>query len=133
MLFKCYPGGTDMQTFELIDKGRQINPAYSEMRKNKRYRCKALIDFAYFNKESYFNGKIVNYSQSGVYIESEFEPILGSSIFIRRIKHPPSKNEHPENYQDLKTMAIAEIKWCKKLSGDDGGFGIGAQYYDSAY
>ena len=133
MLFKCYPGGIDMQTFEANDEGRQINPVYSEMRKNKRHRCNVLIDFTYFNKESYVKGKIVNHNQSGVCIESEFAPILGSSIFIRGTKLTPSKNEYPENYQALRTIGIAQIKWCKQLSGDDGSYRIGAQYYNSAY
>jgi hypothetical protein len=107
--------------------------AYSENRKNSRHRCNAPIKFSYFNKDDYFNGNIVNYCNRGVYMESEMAPTVGSTIFMRRIGQPADEKAHMVTNRNLRTLAIARIKWCRKLSKHDEKYGIGVQYYGPAY
>ena len=100
-----------------------------EKRINKRHKCEASIRCSCFNKENIINAKMLNYSESGMYFESDSVFKEGTNILfkMKRCLFIPSD---PELCEGLRTVSLAEVKWWKEMSGEDSShFGIGVKYY----
>ena len=100
----------------------------SERRRHERYRCKASIEWAYFNAGSYFDAKLLNFSRGGVYIESDHDIILGATIIIRLKKVYPSKIE-PGDLEYPRLVSLGEVTWLPKFHEKHKSFyGAGVRY-----
>jgi hypothetical protein len=104
-------------------------PVDTDQRIEKRYGCAALIKWTYFNQSGFFNGKVSNFSQSGAYFESTRDLRPGSTIFIR-VQRCLSRDSNSIHEQHLRTVTLAEVKWCREIPEADGPyFGVGIHYY----
>ena len=102
---------------------------YMEKRINNRRKCDASIVCAYFNKENVSYAKMLNYSQDGMYFESDSLFEEGSNIFFK-IKDCLFELSDPDLIEGLRTASLAQVKWCKNMGGKDAShFGIGVKYY----
>ena len=91
-----------------------------DQRKNKRFRCEAVIWHNNLLPEIYYNAKIFNLSKAGVYFESDQIIYPGEDICIG-LKDPASK------INDTKDRIRVEIKWRKDLQNTSFRFGYGAK------
>jgi hypothetical protein len=106
---------------------------HNENRTFDRYHRVASITCAYFNTDKYFSAKMYNYSEGGLYFESEcpFKP--GSDILIRVEKsaagtYPAALNE------GYRTITIGEVKWCMEIPcAESGRYGVGIKYCEPVY
>ena len=95
--------------------------AYIEQRKYKRVQYHAHIAIARSDSDSYFPGKIGNYSQQGLYFTSNAEIDPGSEINIKWIDSVPSIFD-----SQWKDFCRAEVIWYKQRK-DDSIFDFGVQ------
>ncbi len=100
-----------------------------EKRVGKRHNCKASIICNCFNKENIFNAEMLNYSEGGMYFESDSFFKEGTNIFFKINKCLFDASD-PETCNGLRTVSLAEVRWWKEISGEDSShFGIGVKYY----
>jgi hypothetical protein len=105
-----------------------------EKRSSGRQYCEIDIIWKHFNacfcNNQYCNAKTRNYSQNGVYFESNVSLKPKTCIHVRREGVSSlSLERFPLN--NFRTTVVGEVKWCKKIP--DGGsykYGIGMKYYD---
>jgi hypothetical protein len=96
----------------------------------KRFNCEAKIKWSYFNKGSFFDAKILNCSPNGNYFETPHEIKPGATILIR-LETLLSKIIRSDDPLCLRTVYLAEVKWCKKSSEKgDYYFGVGVKHLD---
>ena len=99
-----------------------------EKRLDVRYDCEAIIKWSYFNKETFFDAKVLNFSRSGIYFQTTHEIKPGATIFIK-LEILLSKNVNSLNHECLRTVSLGEVRWCIDLSGSDKSYyGVGLRY-----
>ena len=94
-----------------------------------RYSCDAAIRWAYFASGRYVSGRIVNASRSGCCIETPHPLKAGSSVTIHLLISGRAE-ESAKRCRWVRTMALAQIKWARRVKG--GGaphYTAGSQYY----
>ena len=100
-----------------------------EKRVDKRHNCEASIICNYFNKEKTFNAKMLNYSEGGMYFESDSFFKEGINIFFK-MKSCLFDASDLELCNGLRTVSLAEVRWRKEISSEDSSrFGMGVKYY----
>ena len=100
-----------------------------EKRVEKRHNCKASIIYNCFNREIIFNAEMLNYSEGGMYFESDSFFKEGTNIFFK-MKKCLFDSSDPEPCNGLRTVSLAEVRWWKEISDEDSAhFGIGVKYY----
>jgi len=105
----------------LISDGRRLE---------KRFDCEAKVKWSYFNKGRYFDARILNCSPNGNYFETPHEIKPGATILIR-VETFLSKIFRFDDPLCLRTVYLAEVKWCKKSSENGGSyFGVGVRHLD---
>ena len=105
----------------------------TEKRSSDRYPQKVPITVAYFNTNKYYGATLMNYSEGGVYFESDFPFHPRSSIYIR-IEKKLADLPEAEIHNGFRSVAIGEVKWCTEVSkGESGKYGIGVKYYELEY
>ncbi len=98
-----------------------------EKRRQVRHKCEATIEWSYFNKDMYFDAKLLNFNESGVYFETGHDLKLGATIFMKMKMVSLSKinsryHEHP------RSVSLGEVKWRIDLSGSDQScYGVGVR------
>ena len=67
-------------------------------------------------------GRMYNYSRTGMYFESDFAPQVDTDLFIG-IENSPYSSEHD--------VRRAKVVWCRKLPDNASYFyyGVGVKYY----
>jgi hypothetical protein len=101
----------------------QIN----ERREMERQWCKCGVNWTIFNKENHLEGRLLNFSQGGAYLEVARPITPGATVLIRFLQCEDFIHEHPE---DLRFNAIAEVKWCRELScSEKFCYGAGVRYH----
>ena len=103
--------------------------AQAKKRKEQRHACKATMKWIYFNKECYGAARILNYSQNGSYFQTDQALALGSTVLIHVFKCMDcvDVSKTPAN---LRWNALAEVKWCQKISDSDNTlYSVGVRYY----
>jgi hypothetical protein len=84
----------------------------------------ALILYTNYDTENYYNAKLYNSSQGGVYFESERALQPESDICIKVVTH---LSEEPGS--EVCTACRARVKWCEKRNKSGiSCYGIGIQY-----
>ena len=86
-------------------------------RTEERYNCEAKIKWSYFNKSSFSDAKILNFSRNGIYFETPHEIKPGRTVLIR-LETLLSKNMRPDESLSLRTVSLADVKWCNESSID---------------
>jgi hypothetical protein len=104
-----------------------------EKRHAERRRHVAPISFSYFNKEPCFDAQTFNCSSGGMCFKSKFFLKPGTIVCIR------SKNSNPNGFgngvvEELRSMTLAEVKWCREIhDGDVSAYGVGVNYFPPVY
>jgi len=99
-------------------------------RLEKRFDCEAKVKWSYFNMGRYFDARILNCSPNGNYFETPHEIKPGATILIR-VETFLSKIFRFDDPVCLRTVYLAEVKWCKKSSENgDSYFGVGVRHLD---
>ena len=103
--------------------------AQAERRVEQRHACEGTMNWVYFNKESYGAAKVFNFSQNGSYFETDQALIPGSTILIHVFKCMDCLDVS-ETRENLRWNALAEVKWCQKISDSDNTlYSVGVRYY----
>lgn len=76
----------------------------------ERFGIEGRITYCLHNTEKYFNAKMVNTSEGGMYFESEVEIQPGSDIYIT-LEDPSPAIQGLAEYDGYR----AEVMWCRKL------------------
>jgi len=92
-----------------------------ERRKHKRYQYEAVISHDILSQEATPAGKIYNFSNRGLYFESNQAFYTGEEIFVEIIDHPRSSDI------GLELLFDVEIVWRKELQGSVFKQGYGAK------
>jgi len=102
--------------------------ADKEKRMHERYNCEAITKWSYFNKETFFEAKIYNFSRNGIYFETAHEVKPGTIVFVR-LEALLSKNMRLDDHECLRTVTLGEVKWCNELPADGVSyFGVGVRH-----
>lgn len=98
-------------------------------RTDQRHICEGSISCRYFIKGETFNGRMLNFSKSGMYFESSAFIREGATIYFRLINCSGFPSA-PEFCEGLRSVSIAEVRWCREMKNEDAAyFGFGAKYY----
>lgn len=99
-----------------------------ERRMEERYNCEAKIKWSYFNKSSFYDAKILNFSRNGIYFETPHEIKPEATILIR-LETLLSKNMGLNDHECLRTVTLGDVKWCNEFFADDVSyFGVGVRH-----
>ena len=92
-----------------------------EYRDNARFDHEAAILIENYPKGSYYHARMFNYSQGGMYFESNI-PFRQGTTIIFGIENSP--------FQNCPGVYRAKVKWCKKLPDKSSVFyyGVGAEF-----
>jgi len=96
----------------------------SDQRYKKRFKYEATIWHDNLFPEIFYETKMRNLSQGGIYFESDQTLYAGEKIYIA-IKDPSASDN------DYKDCVQVEIKWRKILTDSKFQYGYGAQFMDS--
>ena len=96
----------------------------SDQRKKKRFQYEATIWHDNLFPKIFFETKMRDISQGGIYFESDQTLYAGERIYVA-IKDPSTSDN------DYKDCAQVEIKWRKILTDSTFQYGYGAQFMDS--
>lgn len=86
-----------------------------ERRAERRYDCEVIISCSYFNRNQTFHGRVLNYSESGIYFECPSFFKEKSVILIKSLERL-SISAPGDVYCAPRTVSLAEVKWYKKMS-----------------
>jgi hypothetical protein len=92
-----------------------------ENRSTPRFEYHTTVMIENYPSGKYYEGRMFNYSRTGMYFESDFAPRVGSDLFIG-IENSPYSSGHD--------VYRAKVKWCKELPDKASYFyyGVGVQY-----
>jgi Tfp pilus assembly protein PilZ len=96
----------------------------SDQRKKKRFTYEATIWHDNLFPKIFYETRMRDISQGGIYFESDQTLYAGETIYIA-IKDPSGSDN------DYQNCAQIEIKWRKILTGSTFQYGYGAQFMDS--
>lgn len=100
----------------------------TEKRRHVRHKCEAIIEWSYFNKEIYFDAKLLNFSESGAYFETAHDLKPGDTIFFK-MKMVSSSKINFLVHERPRSVSLGEVKWRIDLSGrDQYHYGIGVRF-----
>jgi len=107
----------------------------TEKRKNRRHDCDAIIKWTQFNRTTFNDGqdtfypaRVLNFSESGLYFKSE-SPLKPGTTILYRLEASGCGALDSEGYECLRTISLAEVKWCQDFFEDGASyFGIGVRY-----
>ena len=104
----------------------------AERRVEQRHACEGTMNWVYFNKECYGAARVLNFSQNGSYFETNRALILGSTVLIHVLKCMDCLDVS-KALGNLRWNALAEVKWCQKLSDSDHTpYSVGVRYHHTA-
>lgn len=97
----------------------QSNP---ENRETPRFAHETTVMIENYPSGMYHEGRMYNYSRAGMYFESDFDPTVGTDLFIG-IEDSPYSSSHD--------VRRAKVVWCNKLPDKASFFyyGVGVRYY----
>ena len=99
----------------------------------KRYGCCFSASCARLNSVQYIRGRMMNYSQNGLYFESESALRPGLSVLIR-VQKNLAADTNCEIKEGFRSLVLGEVKWCKKFISEGAAYyGIGVKYYPPYY
>ncbi|MBT8366150.1 MAG: PilZ domain-containing protein [Deltaproteobacteria bacterium] len=100
----------------------------TEGRGHVRHNCEAIIEWSYFNQEIYFDAKLLNFSESGVYFETGHDLKPGATIFLKMTMVSTNKFNSLDQERP-RSVSLGEVKWRIDLSASDKtNYGVGVRY-----
>jgi hypothetical protein len=96
-----------------------------ERRSTGRSPCDCEASWSYFNKDGAATARILNFSPSGSYLETDHPLTPGATVLIRVLQCEPRKG-YPEG---LPINAMAEVKWCREVDPHSARHGAGVRYH----
>jgi hypothetical protein len=103
--------------------------AQAERRIGQRHACEGTMNWVYFNKECYGAARVLNFSRNGSHFETGKALALGSTVLIHVFKCMDCV-DMPKTSTKLRWDALAEVKWCHKLSSSDNTpYAVGVRYH----
>jgi hypothetical protein len=93
-----------------------------DQRATRRFHHETAIMYEHYPSGRYFEGKMYNFSRSGMYFESNFAPEVGTEIFIG-VENSPYTSGHD--------VYRAKVIWHARLEAGNSFFfhGIGVKYF----
>lgn len=107
----------------------------TDKRKYIRHDCNARIKWRRFNlaefsygQEIFYHARALNFSECGLYFENKY-PLKPGVTILYRVEVSDCDASNLEGCSCLRTISLAEVKWCRDLVNDgESYFGIGARY-----
>lgn len=100
----------------------------SEKRIDERHRVRAAVVYSHFNTHQRYHAKALNFSHGGLYLEVPNFLKPGASLQIRVADFRSSPSARPDR-PDLRSVALAEVKWCREIEGEGRThYGVGLRY-----
>jgi hypothetical protein len=98
-----------------------------------RSRCSADIAFSYFNGKHCYEAQTLNLCSSGMSFQSKLFLKPGSTVYIRLVK-VNSSGADSGVCEDIRSVALAEVKWCNEQPGaNDPSYNVGVKYVEPDY
>lgn len=108
-------------------------PSKKENRASERFPHKASLICSPFNTDIYYYTKKCNHGYGGLRFKSKTAFTVGTILRIR-MKDYSTEGLFPEAWEGFRTIAIAEVKWCREANYEDGiYYDVGVRYHDPAY
>jgi len=106
----------------------------TERRDSQRCSQQVSVTCAYFNWDKFYHAKSTNHSKEGINFFSDFPLRPGSSIHVRIDSNAPEGRLIDIcDCRRVRTIGLAEVKWCRKISDEYGAFySIGLKYHEPA-
>jgi len=104
-----------------------------EKRSNERRAHQAPIRLARFNTGSWLDAQTLNHCLEGMCVKTSVHFQLGTALLIR-VEHGASKASGTCAFEELPTIILAEVKWCREIP--DASFSTyetGVKYYAPHY
>jgi len=100
----------------------------TDRRRDMRHKCEAFLKCSFFNKEFYFDAKLLNFSESGVYFETVHDLKPGATIFLKMEMDSLIKFNFLD-HDGPRSVSMGEVKWRIDLSGNARSYyGVGVRY-----
>ena len=96
----------------------------SEKRKDKRFESESKLIIENLDSGPSIGGQMLNYSDSGLYFESDFLVTPGAIIHIGLLNSPYS--QCPNTYECHRV----KVKWCRELHRSGHKYGYGVEHLD---
>ena len=101
----------------------------TEKRITQRQPQEASLVFSRFNAQSFYDAKMVNYSQEKMCFETNKLFRENTDIFFR-VQDCYSRSIDQQFRPGFRTISLAQIKWWRRLdNGTNHRYGIGVKYY----
>ena len=106
---------------------------HAEKRACQRHCYAADIAFSYFNKEHSYDSAILNLGKGGMCFKSNLSLQPGATVCIR-LKKIHSNARDTGFCEGLRSVTLAEVKWCSEVPGDEvSHYTTGVKYFEPAY
>jgi hypothetical protein len=103
--------------------------AQAEKRIEQRHACEGTMNWVNFTKECYGAARVLNFSQNGSYFETDQALLPGSTVLIHVFKCMNCVDVF-KTPGAVRWEALAEVKWCLKLSDSDNtAYAVGVRYH----
>ena len=104
-----------------------------EKRASERCNHAATFAVSYFNQKSSFYVQTLNHGLYGMCFKSSYFLQPGAFLFIRAIKFNSNKSSK-DSSDGLRSVTLAEVKWCSEVPGDQGSqYVVGVKYFAPAF
>lgn len=104
-----------------------------EKRRDERFACRSPVEWTYFNRPERYSGQMCNFSLNGACFECPQALMKGATILVRLEGHPAECRPECRGGSDCpwpRTMILAEVKWCRGISGSaPPRFGVGVKLH----
>ena len=105
----------------------------AEKRVYDRHNFTADIAFSYFNKAHSHGAQILNLGEGGMCFKSNLRLQPGATVYIHLKKTHPN-GTGSESCEGLRSVTLAEVKWCSELPGATAlPYGVGVKYFSPVY
>jgi len=101
-----------------------------EKRADGRFTSNATVIFSYFSTKNWAENcsKTLNLSADGMCFESRHSFKPGANLYIRAGQNPETVSR-TGNWDLLRTTTLAQVKWCRETTREDGTcYSIGVKY-----
>lgn len=107
--------------------------SYEERRACERSSCAADIAFSYFNGKHYYEAQTLDLCSGGMSFNSSLFLKPGTTVYIRLVK-VNSQGSESGLCHDIRSVALAEVKWCNELPGaNESSYNVGVKYVEPDY
>jgi hypothetical protein len=87
----------------------------TDKRRHVHRKYEAAIEWSYFDQEIYYEAKLLNFSEGGVYIETGHDLKPGATIFLK-MEMVSSSNIQFLDHERPRSVSLGEVKWRIDLS-----------------